>query len=136
MTILVAVNDDNSHELVLTVALRLASGLKQPLWVTHITETEHASDAERAFRDDVRAFLAEEAVDVDVDLEYLNRGGLRRWTTVGRQLLELAEDVKVDHVVVGHHSKDPLTTVREGHTDFTLVEDARVPVTIVPGAVD
>ena len=136
MTILVAVSDDDSYEPVLTTAVRLAAGLNQPLRVTHITETDSASGAERAFRDDVRAFLAETEVDVEVDLEHLERGGLRQGTAVGRQLLELAEDVDVDHVVVGHRSKDRLTTVREGHTDFTLVEDARVPVTIVPGAVD
>jgi K+-sensing histidine kinase KdpD len=136
VTILVAVGDDDSYESVLTVALRLATGLDQDLQVTHITETDSASGDERAFRDDIRAVLEETTVPVEVDLAHLDRGGLRPGTTIGKQLIELAADVGVDHVVVGHHSKDRLTAAREGHTDFVLAEGAAVPVTIVPEAVD
>jgi nucleotide-binding universal stress UspA family protein len=136
MSILVAVSDDDEFMTVLTVAMRLAAGLEQGLQITHLTENRDASSRERAFREDVRAFLSEADVPVAVDLEHLDRGGLRSGTAVGQQLLELAEDVDVEHVVVGHHSKDRLRAVAEGHTDFVVVEEAAVPVTVVPDGVD
>lgn len=135
MTILVAVSDDDDFESVLDVAIRLATGLDHDLRVAHITQTPSASTAERAFRDDVRAFLSEAEVPVEIDLEHLDRSGFRSGTAIGKQLLELTEDVEIDHIVIGHHSKNWLTTVREGHTDFVVAEKAAVPVTIVPDGV-
>ncbi len=136
MGILVAVSDDDQFETVLNVAVQLAAGLEQELHVTHITETESASGEERAFRDDVRASVSETDVPVEIDLEHLSRGGLRSGTAIGKQLLELTERADIDHIVVGHRSKGRLTTVREGHTGFVVAEEAAVPVTIVPEAVD
>lgn len=136
MGILVAVSDDDEFRTVLTVAMRLAAGLEQGLQVTHLTESAEASSRERAFRDEVRAFLSEVDVPVEIDLEHLDRGGFRSGTAIGQQLLELTEDVDVEHVVIGHHSKDRLRAVTEGHTDFVVAEQAAVPVTIVPSGVD
>jgi nucleotide-binding universal stress UspA family protein len=136
MGILVAVSDDDRFEPVLDVAARLAAGLDQELYVAHVTKNQNASGDERAFRDEVRAFLSETTVPVDISLEYLNRGGLRSGTAVGRQLLDLTEDVGIDHVVIGHRSKDWLAALREGHTGFVVAEKAAVPVTIVPESVD
>jgi K+-sensing histidine kinase KdpD len=136
MSILVAVSDDDEFETVLSVAMRLAAGLEESLQVTHLTESTEASSRERAFRDEVRAFLSDADVPVEIGLEHLERGGLRSGTAIGQQLLELTADVDVEHVVTGHHSKDRLRAVREGHTDFVVAEQAAVPVTIVPGDVD
>ncbi|MFB6167258.1 MAG: universal stress protein [Haloferacaceae archaeon] len=132
MGILAAVGDDANFETVLTVAERLAAGLDQDLYVTHVTEERNASGSEREFRDQIQAFLSDADPRVEVDLQYVDRGGIRSGTAVGRQLLELTEDVDVDHVVIGHNSKDRLTAVREGHTDVTVTEEATVPVTVVP----
>lgn len=136
MGILVAVSDDDDYEPVLSVAMRLAEGLEEGLHVTHVTVSESASSHERAFRDEVRAFLSDADLPVEVDLQHLGRSGLRSGTAIGKQLLELAEDVDTDHIVVGHHSKNRLRTVREGHTDFKVVDEAAVPVTIVPEDVE
>ncbi len=136
MSVLAAVSDDDNFETVLSVAERLAAGLDQRLSVTHMTEHSDASDSERRFRDDVRASLSDAEVEVEVDLQHMDRGGVRPGTAVGKQLLELAEDVEIDHVVIGHNSKNRITAVREGHTDFTVAEEAAVPVTIVPDGVD
>jgi hypothetical protein len=38
--------------------------------------------------------------------------------------------------VIGHRSKGRLAAVREGHTGFVVAEEAAVPVTIVPEAVE
>jgi len=135
MSILVAIGDDDRFESVLDVAVRLATGLDQGLYVAHVTEDRVASAAERSFRNDVREALSEADVPVEVNLEYLERSGLRSGTAVGKQLVDLTEGVEIDHVVVGHRSKDRLSTVREGHTGFVVAEQAAVPVTIVPEAV-
>lgn len=136
MSILVAVTDDGRFEAVLNVAIRLATGLNQELYVSHITETQSASSEERAFRDDIRAFLSETAVPVDISLEHLDRDGIRSGTAVGKQLIELAEGVDIEHIVLGHRSKNRVTAVREGHTSFVVADEAAVPVTVVPDGVD
>jgi K+-sensing histidine kinase KdpD len=136
MSILVAIGDDDRYESVLTVALRLASGLDQDLRVAHITADASASADERSFRDEVREFLSEADVSVDVDLEHIGRGGLRSGTAVGKQLVDISNDVSVDHIVIGHRSKNRLTAAREGHTGFVVAEQAPVPVTIVPESVE
>jgi K+-sensing histidine kinase KdpD len=136
MGILVAAGDDDQFETVLNVAVRLAAGLDQKLYVTHITKTKSASGDERAFRDEIGEFLSETDVPADVQLEHLSRSGIRSGTAVGKQLLELTESADIGHIVVGHRSKSRLTTVREGHTGFVVAEEAAVPVTIVPEAVE
>ncbi|WP_138004583.1 universal stress protein [Halalkalirubrum salinum] len=136
MGILVAISDDSQFETVLTVGVRLAPGLDEKLYVTHITETESASNDERAFRDEVGDWLlnSDLSVDAELELEHLSRDGLRSGTTIGKQLLEIAESDNIDHIVIGHRAKNRLATVREGHTDFVVAEEAAVPVTIVPEA--
>ncbi|MFB6227008.1 MAG: universal stress protein [Halobacteriales archaeon] len=136
MGILVAIGDDARHEAVLNVAVRLATGLNQGLYVAHVTDEVSASMDERTLRDEVRETLSESNVPVDVNLEYLNRSGLRSGTAVGKQISDLTNDVEIDHVVIGHRSKGRLTAVREGHTGFVVAEEAAVPVTIVPEAVE
>ncbi len=136
MSILVAIGDDNRFTTVLTVAVQLAGGLDQELCVAHMTANQSASADERAFRDSVQAFLSETDVPVEINLEHLNRSGLRSGTAVGKQLVDLTKDTEIDHVVIGHRSKNWLTAVREGHTGFVVAEEAAVPVTIVPEAVD
>ena len=132
MGILVAVSDDDRFGTVLDVAVRLAEALDQKLYVTHVTQNEDATGEERAFRDDVRSYLSEASVPVEISLEYLDRSARRSGTAVGRQLGDLTTDVGIDHIVIGHRSKDRLTSIREGHTGFAVAERAAVPVTIVP----
>jgi len=136
MGILVAIGHDDRYESVLAVALQLAAGLDQDLYVAHITEEANASPEERSFRDEIRAFLSEADVPVEVDLEHVDRGGLRSGTAVGKQLVDISNDVGIDHIVIGHRSKNRLTAVREGHTGFVVAEEAEVPVTIVPDGLE
>lgn len=136
MGILAAVSDDGSFKSVLTVAVRLASGLDQRLYVTHITKETSASGDARAFRDEVKAFLSDTEITVEINLEHLDRSGLRSGTAIGKQLTDIATDVEIDHIVLGHHSKNRLTAVREGHTGFVVADEAAVPVTIVPENVE
>lgn len=135
MGILVAVSDDDRYRAVLDVAVQLAAGLDQKLYVTHLIREAEASGEERTFRDEIRAYLSDSTVPVEINLEYLDRGGLRSGTAIGKQLGDFTTDVGVDHLVLGHRSKDRLSAIREGHTGFVVAEEAAVPVTIVPEAV-
>lgn len=136
MSVLVAVGDDDQFEAVLNVAVEMATGFDEELYVTHITERESASGDERALRDEIREFLSGANVSADIQLEHLSRSGLRSGTAVGKQLVELTESADIDHIVIGHQSKNRLTTAREGHTGFVVATEATVPVTIVPEAVE
>ncbi|WP_343067765.1 universal stress protein [Halobellus ruber] len=128
-------SDDDRYRAVLDVAVELASGLGQKLYVTHLVRDAEASAEERTFRDEIRTYLSDTAVPVEINLEYLDRGSFRSGTAVGKQLGDFTTDVGVDHIVLGHRSKDRLSAIREGHTGFVVAEEAAVPVTIVPEAV-
>lgn len=136
MSILVAVSDDGRFEPVLAVAAELAAGLETELRVAHLTTNESASGDERSFKTTVQEFVSDADVPTAVDIEHLERSSLRSGTAIGKQLVEFTTDVNVDHVVIGHRSKGRVASAREGHTGFTVVEEASVPVTIVPAAVD
>lgn len=134
MGILVAVSDDDRYRAVLDVAVELASGLEQKLYVTHLVRDAEASAEDRTFRDEIRTYLSDTDVPVEINLEYLDRESFRSGTAVGKQLSDFTTDVGVDHIVLGHRSKDRLSALREGHTGFVVAEEAAVPVTIVPEA--
>jgi nucleotide-binding universal stress UspA family protein len=136
MAILVAISDDERFESVLGVATQLARGMNQDLTVAHVTTNENASGNDRTFRDEIRSFVAETDVQAEVTLEHLNRSGLRSGTAIGKQLLDIAEGVEIDHIVIGHRSKTQFAKLREGHTGFVVAQEATVPVTIVPEAVE
>lgn len=132
MSILVAVGDDNRFEAVLSVAVRLAEGLSQDLTVAHVTDNQGTSKEDRDFRDSVQSLLSGAQVETDVTFEHLNRSGIRSGTAIGKQIIDITEDVTVDHVVIGHRSKTQLAELRDGHTGFVVAEESAVPVTIVP----
>jgi len=135
MAILVALGDDDRFETVLAVAVQLANGLDQALTVAHVTENQTASADDRSFRDAIRAWLSD--VDVTATSRWnINRSSLRSGTAIGNQLVDIAEGVEIDHIVIGHRSKTQLETLRDGHTGFVVAEAAGVPVTIVPEAVE
>jgi K+-sensing histidine kinase KdpD len=132
MGILVAIGDDDRFEAVLGVAARLAEDTDQNLVVAHVTAEASATGDDRSFRDEIRSALSKVDVQVDISLEHLNRDGLRSGAAIGKQLVDIATDVGIDHIVIGHRSKNRLAELRDGHTGFVVAEEASVPVTIVP----
>jgi len=136
MAILVAIGDDDRFEVVLGVASQFAREMDRDLTIAHVTASDNASASDRDFRDEVQSFVAEADVEAEVRLEHLNRSGLRSGTAIGKQLVDIAEDVEIDHVVVGHRSKTQLAELRDGHTGFVVAQEATVPVTIVSEAVE
>lgn len=135
MTILVAVGDDDRVKSVLDVGVRLTQAFEQDLIVAHVTANETASGDDRSFRQRIRTFLSDMDAQAKITLKYLDRSSLRSGTAIGKQLVDIAEGVEIEHIVVGYRSKDQLGELREGHTGFTVAKSATVPVTIVPEAV-
>jgi len=132
MSVIVAVGDDSQFKPVLSVAVQLAEGLSQDLTVAHITANKVASGEDRDFSDKIQSFLSGSQIKTNITLEHLNRSGIRSGTAIGKQLIDITEDVAVEHIVIGHRSKTQLAELRDGHTDFVVAEESAVPVTIVP----
>ncbi|GEM_PF-592425 len=136
MTVLVAVADDDVSGGVVDVASKLGSCLGEDLYVVHLTDNEYANADERQVRDDVRKQFEGTNVAFEVAIEHVNRSGLRTSAAVGRQLADLADDVSVNHVVIGHRSKSWLGQFTEGHTALVVADGVEVPVTVVPEDLD
>ncbi|QSG02970.1 universal stress protein [Natranaeroarchaeum sulfidigenes] len=136
MTVLVAVADDEVSAGVVDVASKLGSCLDEELYVVHLTENEYANADERQVRDDLREQFEGKDVAFEVAIEHINRSGLRTSAAVGRQLADLADDVSINHVVIGHRSKSWLGKFTEGHTALVVADGVEVPVTVVPEDLD
>ncbi|MFB6200696.1 MAG: universal stress protein [Halorhabdus sp.] len=119
------------RETVLNVAIELGDGLNQDLYVVHLVETDTAASADRDVRDDIRAQLSDTAVSATVALEHVGHWSPRPAARVGRDVLELARDVQVTHIVMGHTSKGVLAELAHGSTVEAVIDEAPVPVTVV-----
>lgn len=132
MTILVAVANDAVSEEVLDTGVRLGAALDEELYVVHLLEDELADAQAKRVRDMLRTRLADETVVATVALEHVGRSGSREGTRIGHELLELASDVDITHIVMGHERKGLTGRLASGDAAFSVVEAASVPVTIVP----
>jgi len=136
MTILVAVADDTASSHVLEAAVELGVGLNQPLYVVHLVADEIADATAERVRDGLRDYLDDEPVDATVALEYVGRFSTRPGPRIARELLEIATDVEITHIVMGHEPKGFGGRLRSGDAAFAVVDRATVPVTIVPRGED
>jgi len=134
MTILVAVANDRLSEAVVETAVSLADGLGEELYVVHLVDGELADADAKQVRDRLRRRLAEAPVVTNVSLEHVGRLSPRTESRVGHELVEIAEDIEVRHIVMGHRSKGVLATLSTGNAAFAVADKASVPVTIVPRA--
>lgn len=132
MTVLVAVADDGLRGRVVDVGIQLGRAFEEPLYVVHLTDDEVANVDARAIRSELATHLADAGVEYDVAVEHAGFTRGRSGTATGKQLAEIASDVAITHIVVGHHAKHALRTLAEGSTAFAVAEAASVPVTVVP----
>jgi len=132
MTILVAVADDHIRDRVIDVAVELGRALDRELYVVHlVSEADAGIDAKR-IRDDIRDRVADETVPVTVSLEHVGHMGARQGPRVGQELVEIATDVDISHIVIGHTSKPLVKNLTQGSAAFAVADTADVPVTVVP----
>lgn len=132
MTILVAVSRDHTRERVLDVAVRLAGAFGQDLYIVHLIEDESPPSDPSQIREELRQRVLDENVVATVAVEPVGPTLARAGTEFGQALLELAADVDVTHIVMGHTPKGFLADAARGNTAFTVADAAHVPVTIIP----
>jgi len=132
MSILVAVADDTASEAVLDTAISLGEELGEELYVVHVVGEGLADTKAKRIRDTLRERLADAPVVSTVSLEHVGRLGSRQETRIGEELLELAADVDVTQIVMGHQAKGISGRLWSGDAAFAVVDGATVPVTIVP----
>ena len=131
MTILVAIDDVVAAEPVIRTALRLGAGLDEELYVAHLVHEEQADRDAEAIRTELAERLDGEPVEATVALEYINRLGTREGPRIAHELLEIAADVDITHIVMGHESKGFGSRLRSGDVAFEVVDKTAVPVTVV-----
>ena len=132
MTLLVPVADGPLRERVLAVAIDLGTALDQKLYVVHLVDSEVADSEAKQMRDDLRESLEGAPIPATVALEYVGHNGPRAGPRIAQEILELAADVDVSHIVMGHTTQGLLGGVTRGSTASAVIDDATVPVTIVP----
>jgi len=132
MSILVAVADDTASEAVLDTAISLGEELGEELYVVHVVGEEIPDGEANRIRDDLRTRVADASVVSTVSLERVGRLGSRQEKRIGKELLELASDVDISQIVMGHQAKGISGRLWSGEAAFAVVDGATVPVTIVP----
>ncbi|MEF8900280.1 MAG: universal stress protein [Halovenus sp.] len=132
MAVLVAVAADQVQDAVLDAAIEVGNAFDEELYVVHLTDGTEANATERQVRNDIQARLEEQNVSYSVSLEYANRSGTRSGAAVGQQLADIATDVDISRIVVGHREKGLSRRLVDGNSAFAAAEAANVPVTIVP----
>jgi len=132
MTILVGVADDETSRRVIDTAITLGEALATPLYVVHLVDDADADRAAERMRDALKDRLADEPVEASVALEYVGRHSRRPGARIARELLEIAEDVDITHIVMGHEAKGLRGRLRSGDAAFAVVNETTVPVTVVP----
>ncbi|WP_336339035.1 universal stress protein [Haloarcula brevis] len=132
MTILVAIANDSVSGAVIDTAVALADAMDEELYVVHLVDADTADGTAKQLRDEMRERFRDATVVATVAIEHVGRSAMRSGTRVGNELLELAADVDVHHIVMGHEPKGLTGRIREGDAAVAVIDAADVPVTIVP----
>jgi nucleotide-binding universal stress UspA family protein len=115
-------------------ALRFATDMVDrydgELHVVHFSN--EADEASEQIIERARTVLAEE--DADADPRVATDLGLdfRPSDRVGADILDLVDELGIDHVVMGHHGSGMVERAILGSATETVVRADAVPVTIIP----
>ncbi|MCU4716681.1 universal stress protein [Halapricum hydrolyticum] len=132
MTILVPVASGPLRDRVLQTAIELGQALGEDLYIVHLVEEETADGTAKQIRDEIRERVRSADVAATVSLEYVGHGLARTGPRIGQDVIELASDVTVTHIVMGHTSKGLLEEITRGSAAQAVIDAATVPVTVVP----
>lgn len=132
MTILVPIAaTSHLRDEILDVAIKLARGLDEELYVVHLVENDDAGMEDKRIRDELQEELTDIGVPATVALEHVGHWGPRSRARIGQDVLELAADVEISHIVMGHTAKGLLEELTRGSAVVAVVDEAPVPVTVV-----
>lgn len=129
MQVLVPMDSSDCSFRALEFATAFARSHDADLDVVHLTDHRTESTADLVER--ARAVLEREGFEADVDV-VIDAQRFRASSHIGKDILELADDRDVDHVVMGHHGTGALGRALLGSAAETVVRSADVPVTVIP----
>ncbi|WP_229109563.1 universal stress protein [Halapricum desulfuricans] len=136
MTILVPVASGPLRDRVLETAIELGAAFGEDLYVVHLVDEETADGTAKRVRDEIRERVRSADIAATVSLEYVGHGLARAGPRIGQDVIELAADVTVTHIVMGHTSKGLLEELTRGSAAQAVIDAATVPVTVVPDAAE
>ncbi|MEF8784071.1 MAG: universal stress protein [Haloarculaceae archaeon] len=136
MVILVAAANDALQEHVLSVARDFGERFDEELRVVRLVDDEAADSDVKEHRDQLEERLDQVNAPATVSVEHVGHSIGRKNARIGKELLDLAAEVDVSQVVIGHSSKDLVETLAHGDTAFEVADNANVPVTVVPDDVE
>jgi len=132
MTVLVPVASGPLRDRVLDTAIDLGRALEENLYIVHLVDDETADGTAKRVRDEIRDRVKSADVAATVSLEHVGHGLARSHSRIGQDVIELAADVTVSHIVMGHTSKSVLGELTHGSAAQAVIDAADVPVTVVP----
>lgn len=136
MVILVATANDTLQEHVLLVARDFGERFDEDLRVVRLVEDDAARIDVKYHRDQLTERLDGLDASATVSIEHVGHSIGRKSARIGKELVDLAAEVDVTHIVIGHASKDFAETLVHGDTAFAVADNASVPVTVVPDDVE
>lgn len=131
MTILVPVASGPLRDQVLETAIDLGRALEEDLYIVHLVDDEMADATAKRIRDEIRDRVQSADVAATVSLEYVGHSLARSRSRIGQDVIELAADVTVTHIVMGHKPKGLLEELTRGSAAQAVIDAASVPVTVV-----
>ena len=139
--ILVAVDLDESSQVLVEKAAELAEKFSSKVWILHIADPEPDFVGNKVGPQYIRDLRVKELVQehqlVKKYTDYLhakniNADGLLIAGATVQLILEKVEELKIDLVVIGHHHHNLMYQIFTGSTLTVVVKKSKVPVLIVP----
>lgn len=127
MDVLVPIDASEASGRALDLALRLV-GDGDSLHVVHISDAE--TDATEQLLAATRERL--DGTGIEPELVLTDELDVRPAGRVGKELLSLAAERGIDHLVMGHSEGDAVEDMMLGSAAKTVVRASEIPVTVVP----
>jgi nucleotide-binding universal stress UspA family protein len=131
MEVLVPIDGSDCSGRALRFAAEFARRYDATLHVVHFApESDEETESLLA---DAAAVVDEAGVAGDTELiSDVRFSDLKRSTRIGENILDLVDERGFDHVVMGHHGTGRVEELLLGSAAERVVEDAPVPVSIIP----
>lgn len=129
MKVLVPIDGSECSFRALEYAIEEAWEHDSTLEVVHITD--HQTETIERLMDRARNIVEDEGVDENIDIVFDIRK-FRRASQIGKNILEIAEEDGIDHIVMDHHGTGAIGRAILGSAAETVVRSANVPVTVIP----
>ena len=130
MDVLAAIDGSEPGYRALAFAIDLAERFGGTIHVVSVVD-EDGGVAEE-WLDRARLELSDAGLETEPEVHQADLGALGTQRDVAAYLLDLVDDRDIDHVAVGRHGHSPVDRTLLGSCAETLVEEAPIPVTVVP----